>query len=146
MAPIFFLIHKVNHKKNGCHALKNLRCFCHPEKNMVDFTGYPSNHISGCRLKANWCLSLYIFWRNRRIYFSHISGPKDAPCSKVAGFLGRFNFKNFSMATFFVFWVSHFVNIVWVICLWNKFDKKCSVRQCCQLCLWYQSLFELVII
>ena len=31
---------------------KNLRCFCHPEKNRVDFTGYPSNHFSGCRLNG----------------------------------------------------------------------------------------------
>ena len=48
--------HKVNQKKNGCHALENLRCFCHPEKNRVDFTGYHSNHFSGCRLNG-WLLA-----------------------------------------------------------------------------------------
>ena len=33
----------------------NQRCFCHPEKNRVHFTGYPSNHFSGCRLNG-WLL------------------------------------------------------------------------------------------
>ena len=42
------------------NALENLRCFCHPEKNKVDFTGYPSNHFSGCRL--NGCIIAYIFF------------------------------------------------------------------------------------
>jgi hypothetical protein len=37
----------MNQKKNGCHALKNLRCFCHPEKNRVDFTGHSSYSIQG---------------------------------------------------------------------------------------------------
>ena len=37
-------------KKIWCHALENLRCSCHPEKNRADFTGYPSNHFQGCRL------------------------------------------------------------------------------------------------
>ena len=63
MAPIFFLIHKVNQKKNGCHALENLRCFCHPEKNRVNFTGHPSNHFSGCRLNgwvSTWNPLMYI--------------------------------------------------------------------------------------
>ena len=31
-------------EKNGCHALKNLRCFCQPETNRIDFTGCASNH------------------------------------------------------------------------------------------------------
>ena len=44
--------HKVNRKKNECHALENLRCFCHPDKNRVHFTRYPSNHFSECKLKG----------------------------------------------------------------------------------------------
>ena len=32
-------------KKNGCHSLEILRCFCHLGKNRVYFTGYPSNHF-----------------------------------------------------------------------------------------------------
>jgi len=34
-------------KKNGCHAIEKLRCFCHPEKNRVDFTGHPSYFTQG---------------------------------------------------------------------------------------------------
>ena len=47
--------HKVNQKKNGCHALKSLKCFWNPEKNRVDFTGCPSNHFSGIRLNGQLC-------------------------------------------------------------------------------------------
>ena len=32
-------VSKGKSEKNGCHALENLRCFCHPEKDRVDFTG-----------------------------------------------------------------------------------------------------------
>ena len=49
--------HKVNQKKIGCHALENLRCFCHPEKSRVNFTGYPSNHFSGCSLNGRRVLT-----------------------------------------------------------------------------------------
>ena len=47
-----WMVPEVNLPKNGCHALENLRCFCHPEKNRVDFAGYPLNHFSGCRLNG----------------------------------------------------------------------------------------------
>ena len=32
--------HKVKQKRNGCHALEKLRCFCHTEKNRVNFSEY----------------------------------------------------------------------------------------------------------
>ena len=34
----FFMIYLMNQKKNGCLALENIRCFCHPESNRIDFT------------------------------------------------------------------------------------------------------------
>ena len=56
--------HKVNQEKNVCHALKNLRCFCHPEKNRVYFIGYPSNDFSGCRLNG-WMSYVYIVQKTK---------------------------------------------------------------------------------
>ena len=35
-------------------------CFWHPEKNRVDFTGYPSNHFQGCSL--NWRVSSLLLY------------------------------------------------------------------------------------
>ena len=50
MAPIFSDL-PYESEKNVCHAPENLRCFCHPEKNRVDFTGH---------LRLNWGLWLAI--------------------------------------------------------------------------------------
>ena len=33
----------------------------HPEKNRVDFTGYPSNHFPGCRLNGRICEYIFDF-------------------------------------------------------------------------------------
>ena len=60
MAPIFFLIYLMKPSFFQFATLENLRCFCHPEKNRVDFTEYPSNHFSGCRLKGKcWVCNLW---------------------------------------------------------------------------------------
>ena len=40
MAPIFFWFTLWNPAFSQVATLENLRCFCHPEKNRVDFTGY----------------------------------------------------------------------------------------------------------
>ena len=45
-------------------SLKNLGCFCHPEKNWVHFTGLPSNHFLGCRLNKRWRKPFYTIWGN----------------------------------------------------------------------------------
>jgi hypothetical protein len=42
----------MNQKKKWRHALENLRCFCHPEKNKVDFIGHPFIFYSGCGLNG----------------------------------------------------------------------------------------------
>ena len=41
-------------------TLENLRCFCHPGKNRVDFTGYHSNHFPGCILNGQLSWNLLI--------------------------------------------------------------------------------------
>ena len=60
-----------------CNALENLRCFCNPEKNRVDFTGYPSNHFSGCRLNGwlshFWLAEAYLDCWNIKTYFASIA-------------------------------------------------------------------------
>ena len=52
MAPIFFWFTLWNPAFSQVATLENLRCFCHPEKYRVNFTGYPSDHFSGCRLNG----------------------------------------------------------------------------------------------
>ena len=56
--PFVFCFTLWNPAFSQVSTLENLRCFCHHEKNKVDFTGYPSNHFPGCRLNGrltqNW--------------------------------------------------------------------------------------------
>ena len=52
MAPIFFWFTLWNPAFSQVATLENLGCFCHREKNRVDFTGCPSNHFPGCRLNG----------------------------------------------------------------------------------------------
>ena len=54
--PFFFWFTISNPDFSQVATLGNLRWFCHPEKNGVDFTGYPSNHFEGCRLNRRLCL------------------------------------------------------------------------------------------
>ena len=64
--PFFFWFTLWNPAFSQVATLENLRCFCHPEKNRADFTGYPPNHFSGCRLNrrvsANICFCLIFFF------------------------------------------------------------------------------------
>jgi hypothetical protein len=52
-ARLLFLVFNNNNpeKKNGCHALENLRCFCHLEKNKVDFYRVPTKSFPRVQIK-----------------------------------------------------------------------------------------------
>ena len=87
------------------------------------------------------------FWGQCNVETASLSSIQGLFCSKVAGFEGGFISKTFQGLHFLFLGVSFGRYILsYLFACEINLTKKCSVRQCSQLCLGYQSLFELIVL